>query len=269
MTLLSYGLYEQLKKRQWKAVALQGAGAALFLFLARPWWLGPLQRFIGGQNQAVYEGIFLYGQNYVWLAWPVLAAGALGAYGYIKRREHSLPIVFLTVSTLWVVLHLPFYNRMLLYVDAAFILFAAQWFAELTAARTRRAALAAVLLLCTAYLGVSCALHKTPLIAGSELDDIAVRQFPPGSFVVALSADDAPWLLGYLPAGVRLAAPGLFEDRHTYGQWSALWAGQAGSEFFSSYPRPLFLYSRSYAVPEPLVSCTKKQDGNFSEFACP
>jgi hypothetical protein len=269
LALGCFVLWEQIKKKQLWLVLLEVAAIALSLFVFRSVWLGPVHAFLGGQNQAVLEGVFLYGQSFIGVVWPFVIAAAIGIYFYVKNKQHPLLLIFFLVTVLWSVFHLPFYNRVLLFVDVGLILFTAYFFASSWLVPKVRLAVISLFLIVMSYNVLSFLARYQPLISSSEISEIEQRHFPPGSFVVALSANDAPWLLGYLPYGVRLSAPGLFEDRHTYGEWVAFWSGETDYTFFAGLPRPLYVYARSFEAPPGMQKCLREVSTNFSEVTCP
>jgi hypothetical protein len=269
VSLVAYFLYVYASGSRWKywIWVLGTAIAALVGF--RSTWLPWAQAVIRSPNQAVYEGIFLYGQNFWLLSLPLVCLGIAGAYSMLVKKKHAFLLVYLSICVLWVLCRLPFYNRILVYADAGFILCAAYFVAETARAQALRLWFAFVCIAAMVTISVWFNISRTPLIAPDEVQEIQSFKTSPGNFVVALSADDAPWLLGYLPSGVRLAAPGLFEDKHTLLEWQQLWSGTVGDSFFASLPRPLFLYSRSFPVPSGLQACVRQVSKNFSQVTCP
>jgi hypothetical protein len=112
-------------------------------------------------------------------------------------------------------------------------------------------------------------LQKLPFIYRNEINELQNFHSPTG-FILAVSANDAPWLLAFTH-GYRLGAPGLLEDPHTYPDWQNFWQGQNQRHFIASYPRPLYIYQRDWQLPKfNLSNCLKPLSPNFSEvdFTC-
>ncbi len=126
-----------------------------------------------------------------------------------------------------------------------------------------------IVLVFLAFRSFQFVMAKYPYISATEIAEIKTFNPPPG-FILAISADDAPWLDAYAQ-NQRLGAPGLLEDPHTYQEWLSFWQGQNQRQFIAHYPRPLYFYQRSWHLPNLDVGkCLMPLTQNFSQvnFEC-
>ena len=253
------------KKFWWLAGELVAAGAVTFALF--PHIRATIDQLINNNNYYVRTGLFLEGQNILLLLWPVILLALPGIWWHIRRRQHSLPIIFLAVSLLWFALKLPFYRRVLIYLDLGLICFAASFLGDVALRTTKLKIAAGIVMVFLIYTATGFAWAKYPLISPTEVEEL--RHFSGGGFILAVSANDAPWLAGYV-SHARLGAPGLLEDPHTYQEWLDFWQGRHQLHFISEYPRPLFFYERSYRLQGPLTKCLRQVSDNFFryDFSC-
>lgn len=267
-TIVLYFSIQLLKQKQYRrflmlAIGLATVAAALFygLHLQTLAW-----DLINNANTYVRDGLFLDGQNLAWLLWPYLLLAVPGLYLEIKNRQTGLMTIFTGLGLLWFGLRLPFYRRFLIYLDLSLIYYAARFLGNMHYGSWLKKIALAIVLGLLAWQAYSYIASRQPLISREEIAEI--KNFDrPGSFVLAVSAADAPWLLGY-SHDVRLGAPGLFEDYHTYQDWINFWSGQVNKEFLNTLPQPLFLYERSYHMQTPITQCLRPLSNNFFEFIC-
>lgn len=178
-------------------------------------------------------------------------------------------LFFLIINLLWVILKLPFHNRILLYVDLSMIYFAAYFLASVFSAKKYYRLVAISLLCLAAIFGLKYNFELDPLISVGQIKEI--REFTGQldyGFVLAVDSNDAPWLLGF-SQNVRLGAPGLFENFHSYEEWQKFWDGSGQQEFLSVYPRPLYVYERSDSVEGDGKICLSQVSQNFYQYICP
>lgn len=215
-------------------------------------------------NSYVRTGLFLERQNLFTLLWPYLLLALPGAYLYIKNKQPLILTVFTVVCGLWYIFHLPFYHRFLIYLDLSLIFYSAYFLGQQNFHTwLKKISLACVILFLT-WQAYNFASTKLPLISRSEIQEI--KNFnQPGAFILAVSADDAPWLLGFAQ-NARLGAPGLLEDPHTFEEWNMFWQNQNQINFISKYPRPLYFYQRSYRMQNGIDECFLRISENFYQY---
>jgi hypothetical protein len=220
----------------------------------------------------VQNGLFLPGINPLSLIWPVMLFALPGLYFYFKNKLHPLPIFFLAVSTFWILFSLPFYRRIYIYLDLSLIIFAGYFFSifttKISAHKNYKLFLSGIILSLVSLFvwQINFSLQKEPLISAAEVMEIKQFNQHPG-FILALSANDAPWLLAYA-GNYRLGAPGLLEDPQTFTDWQNFWHGLNQSEFLKRYPRPLYFYQRSWQILDFPPNCLKNISENFSVYTC-
>lgn len=225
-----------------------------------------LQSLLSFSNPAVTMGIFLDQYNFVTVTLPYLILAVTGFATALYRKHNPLFLIFFIVSFLWLLLGLPFYNRVFLYWDLSLILLSSYLVTAIKLPQRYLYSLMILVIIITAVITLIHLSHQQPLISREEIKEI--QNFTinhPGGFILALDSVDAPWLLAY-QRGVRLAAPGLFEDRHNHSQWLSFWQ-KPHPAFLAAYPPPLFIYHKSFPLP-PDFQCAQPLTKNFSHFIC-
>lgn len=285
LTIGMYFLWLMIKNKKWKLlITLSTLG-----FLAFGSWFfffnlkSIIYNLISHNNFYVRTGLFLPFDNPLKIVWPYLLLAIPGIIMYIKRKKNALPVIFTAVSLLWLIFQLPFHRRVWIYFDLSLIIFAAYFlsFAVQKTKLPKSAVIAAprtfygigvIVLVIVIFLGyrfTDFTLAKQPLILPSQVQEIKTFNYPPG-MILAISANDAPWLLAYTN-NFRLGAPGLLEDPHTYEEWLDFWQGKNQREFISKYPRPLYFYQRAYRLNfGEVVNCLRPVSANFSkvDYSC-
>ncbi len=250
LTLGLYLIWAQIKSKSYKTLIAIILGACLLL--AACYLLFPIKsiisNLINNNNYYVSTGLFLQGQDLFSLWWPTAFLALAGLIIYLKRKQQPLLPIFTGLCLVWLAFKLPFYRRILIYLDLAVICFAAYFLGQINYARKGMKIALCIIFIFLIYRQVTFILAKTPLIYQPEIAEIQNFNQPPG-FLLAVSADDAPWLLAY-SKNQRLGAPGLLEDPHTYNEWQDFWQGQNQRQFLSYYPRPLYFYERSWRLPQ-------------------
>lgn len=266
--LLIYGLFQEFKNRRFRrflgeiALLLLAAGL-IYYFQAQN-----IYNFLHGNN-AVSEGIFIEDQSAWLIIWPFLLVATFGAYRYIKDRQNIFLPLLAAISLIWIIFNLPFSHRIFIYLDISLIAFSAYGLGNIKYNTNLKKAALSIVLIFLFYQNINFTLAKAPLISPAEIQEIKdFRTNPPGQFVLATSAQDGPWLLGFAD-NIRLAAPGLFEDRFTFDQWEDFWHGLNRQELLWKYPRPLYIYERSYPLEGEITNCLKPLSQNFYQYTCP
>lgn len=256
--------------KKWVQLISLGATSIIAVVLSSSVWLPIANNLINNGNYFVETGLFLNNQNKWAMILPTLM---LAIYGIYSKRNSKIPksiSVMLVLSLVWYMFGLPFYQRMFLYFDLALIGFAALGIANIQLHyKAYTHTVLGVILGLIGVIAFGYSIQKHPYIDQAHINEIKTFKAPDGvvPFILISSADDAPWILGYTEK-VRLGAPGLFEDPHTKDEWENFWRGYKQQEFISKYPRPLYLYQKSYVVPGKVNECLKKVSENFYEYTC-
>lgn len=229
------------------------------------------QTAFGSVNADVLVGIFFHNKNIFAALLPITLLTLYGCVKLIKYKGvPTTSLLLASVSLGWILIRLPFFHRFYIYLDLGLLLLGAVSLATIWQNHKgfwlRTAVLAGLSVL---FLqNIQHVQNTPPLISQNEIQEISSFATPqPAPFVLATSAEDAPWLLGYLQ-GSRLAAPGLFEDTHSETAWQQFWLGIAQQQFLSSFPQPLYLYDRSFKLPGRINDCLRRVSENFSKFTC-
>lgn len=270
LTLLIYFTHQFIKQKKYKLLVF--GSSLITICLATSYTLLPIKsiisNLINNNNSYVRTGLFLENQNLFAIWWPFLALALPGIFLYLKNRRGILWPIFTTVCLLWVFFHLPFYRRIIIYLDIAVIYFSAHFLNQLNFRAWQVKTSIGLIFIFLLFSAQNFIRSRPVWISSPEIEEIKkFKTKTPGNFVLAVSANDAPWLLGF-GNEIRLTAPGLFEDRNTYEQWQTFWAGQNQKEFLWKYPRPLYFYQRSYKLSGEINNCLSQVSKNFFEYNC-
>lgn len=265
LTLLLYFVYELIRTKRFVGLTLGLGAAGTTAALARPHFEPVIQNFLSLSNAHVQTGIFLPGQNIALLLLPMFFLAALGAILYLREKPHAALPIFAGLLLVWIVLELPFYRRLWIYFELALILFAAYGLGNFTFGTKKLKTALVLLTLFFTLTSVTFVKAFNPLITSSELWEI--KNFKGDGHVLALSAADYPWLLGFKQQNRGLFAPGFFSDPHNLQEWQNFWSGKNQGDFFARYPKPLYIYERSYKASNS-VDCLKKISENFFLSSC-
>jgi hypothetical protein len=272
LTVFAYFLFNFIKTKPLKLAGLVILPSALTILLFFSKIKLSIFSLFNPNSDVVQNGLFLPGINPLSLIWPVMLFALPGLYFYFKNKLHPLPIFFLAVSTFWILFSLPFYRRIYIYLDLSLIIFAGYFFSifttKISAHKNYKLFLSGIILSLVSLFvwQINFSLQKEPLISAAEVMEIKQFNQHPG-FILALSANDAPWLLAYA-GNYRLGAPGLLEDPQTFTDWQNFWHGLNQSEFLKRYPRPLYFYQRSWQILDFPPNCLKNISENFSVYTC-
>lgn len=268
--LISVGIYIfflQIKQKKWRIIIGELLMAAAAVIAWTQFYHFIAENLLYNKNAFVREGLFLNSYNIIALWWPMLLLAVPGAVLFIKHKQKHLLPIFTAVTLLWIILQLPFYRRMLIYLDVAVILYAAYFLGSINYKPLARKLALAIVLIFLGFQAASFIFSHEVLITPAEINEIKNFNQPAG-FVLAPSANDAAALLGFL-RNQRLGSAGLFEDPHTYQEWRDFWQGKNREQFLAAYPRPLYFYQRSYRAPSQTQNCLAPLSENFSLYTCP
>ncbi len=219
-------------------------------------------------NPAAYQGIFLDPWYYLQRQWPIIISAIFGLIIFYRKNYSSSFSTLLIISFLWICCFMPFNQRVVLYFDLAAIFFASFALTQIPKKYYLNILIPGIIILYSVgawWLQIN---SNPPLITEAEI--IEIENFKPqtsGGFLLAIDANDAPWLLGYAN-NLRLGAPGLFEDKHNQEAWEKFWDNQNPIEFLNTFPQPLFIYSRSSIIPETAYPCLSQLSQNIWEYDC-
>lgn len=270
LTIGTYGILYVMQHKRWKLLWLLVFAIGSFVGLFHSFVNHAWQTLFTPSNSSVAEGIFPIGTNSILTLAPIIALAIYGAKTFFKQKPLHIMLVFTVLCAAWIVLRLPFFYRIYIYLDLGLLLLGSIGIATLWTQFKNVACKRALIALSIALfaLNIRSTSQTTPLISGAEIKEISSFSTPNTvPFVLGVSADDAPWLLAYL-TNSRLAAPGLFEDIHSESQWQQFWFGSEQQAFLSSFPTPLYVYDRSFRLTGPITHCLTRVSNYFSKFTC-
>lgn len=265
--LLSFGgylFYILAREKKFLLLSAIGLAAAAALISFDEQILRIISILFSYKNERVMRGIFLENHNLALTFLPYLLIAAPGLIRCVKRKEHLIWLVLVCLLIIWIILKLPFYRRLLLYLELTLVFFSSYfWAGWLTKKKVMIGAIVSILLL--TMIHVKFVFAKKPLISEGEIQE--VKNFRKIGFILSTSAADVPWLLGYAENN-QVAGPGLFASPQTLEDWQMFWSGENQKEFLSSYPRPVYLYTRHYLPSNLLPDCLQKYSQNFYQIIC-
>lgn len=279
----AYLVYFQILTKKFKILLLEILGGGAAAFFAWHYFYGQeiINKIFTAHNPYAREGIFLGAYGLWGVLWPFWVLAIIGAFFYIKNKQHPMPVILAAITVVWIIFQLPFYRRAVIYLDLACTIFIAYVlsvpllasYRTVLERRINRGNLikyifAMIIIACLGFYTFRYLSHEPPLVTAAQVNEIKNFQTKnPGDFVLAVDANDAPWLLGFLRDS-RLAGPGLFEDRSTYQEWNGFWTGKNQTQFLWRYPRPLYIYQNRYIIPGPIADCFVPISERFSEYVC-
>lgn len=214
------------------------------------------------------SGYFISPKQYLVFYWPVLLFGAYGFFLSIKNKTHAAVNSLFIVSCLWVSLTLPFYKRILPFMDLASIILASYWLNEQMISRKKRWIIFTLLITASLMAGIYTKQELIKRFTREQIEEIKLfSKLHQDGFVVTPNTEYASILLGNLDGKIRLSAPGLFEEVKNRNQWDSFFDNVYTIEFFEPFPKPLFLYG-NHNYNDDVIKCLKPVSVNFQEFLC-
>lgn len=270
LTICAYSALYMVQRKRWRLLGLSslvlGLGARLFHSTANQVW----HMLFNPSNSSVAEGIFPINPHMVIVLVSIIALAIYGCKTLLKQNRLQIIMLFTGLCAAWILLRLPFFHRIYIYLDLGLLILSSVGLVICWTKLKNNIAKGALIILGVVLFSVNIytVTQTVPFISKSEMQEISsFSPSEPAPFVLAVSADDAPWLLGYLQ-NARLAAPGLFEDTHSESDWQKFWLGEEQQTFLSSFPKPLYIYDRSFKLPGPITHCLTKITPNFSTYTC-
>lgn len=203
------------------------------------------------------EGSFISLDQYLALSFIILPL-ALLSFCFLRTRQNILFYIFGT-SASFVIFHLYFYKRVLIYFDIMAVMLAGIAFATIFQKfwydSIYRYAMVG-LLIALLFIALQFAKNQQPMVTEMELQEIInLQNTKRNATVITLSSYYGPWIYGFSKRDT--IAPGLFEDHWNHEQWKKFWFTnnqEVRSNMLSRLPRPLYIFegkqSSSASLPK-------------------
>lgn len=268
LALTPYYVFSPFKK---KALILVGLAVAGVIFLFGLNGFNYIQQLL---NSNVQNGLFLSLVEYLKYSWYLIPGAAWGVYISLKSKTNLVWLGLLITCVVFIIFQLTFHQRLLLYADLGLIYFNALALSTLKTTHNYHKYLSVLIVIIALFSFIQFTKDYTvPQISEAEITEIqkfsALNQ---GAFVLALSAQDATWLLANLNGNIRLASPGLFEDKYSLTSWQNFWSNPKDQIFLNGFPTPLYLYQKSTIFyPEQQSQpweCLQKISDHFYKYTC-
>ncbi len=220
-------------------------------------------------------GIFVTQTEYLLWSAPLLVLSILGISRLFSlKKQKFLLIAGLLAPLIFVVFHLPFYNRVYPFLDIFLIIPAAlgiETIIDFISIRTRKLLMPVICLVFLIYaLPISYLLTaQTPLV-NTEIQEAlpALTELPQKSVIIT-SPSLLPWVQGW--SLIPVYAPGNLKEPHSINDWSRYWSHQDVAfekEFLSSFPHPLYMFAGPMDMRYLPQCVTKMSPHLFSVETC-
>lgn len=195
-------------------------------------------------------GIFVTQNEYLLWSLPLIALVILGGTRFFAiAKQKPILAAALLVPFAFAAFHLPFYNRIYVFLDLFLIIPAGlgvEVITDLIPVHARKFLMpmagcvflvASVPLLYLMYI-------QAPLIDASTQEALPMLSTLPPQSAIITSPALLPWVQGWSSALVY--APGNLKEPHPLSDWDQYWAHQNPQferAFLSSFPRPLYVFA--------------------------
>lgn len=248
-----------------------------YLFLVFSVWLAVFILLHGGFYlgtglKSLSTSIFLTKKEFLFLAFPFIILAVFGIEDFLNRRVLSPLFAYATVTTVFPILSWPFYERVFLFLDIAFIIIASlgvsKIFQEIRHNPTSYIKISLGLVFVVAFawitlnLGFQINNRRAPLTKTEMKEIHAVSQIIPREASVLTSAIYAPWIQGWTLS--RIFAPTILNDRFTKEQWLSFWRAENVPylyAFLKQFPQPLYLFLDRFQQEKLLPLLSNCLDG--------
>jgi hypothetical protein len=220
-------------------------------------------------------GVLFSQETYLLYSVPLIAFAVLGCMRFFPlARKNPLLMAALGVPLMFAIFHLPFYNRVYVFLDLFLVVPAAlgiESASQLAALRLRLSArlLAPVLLLLSFTPLFFVMRDQAPAIEpGMQQLLPALSALPEGSAVIT-SPRLLPWVQGWSLAHVY--APGNLKEPHPLSEWSVYFAHRdSGFErgFLASFPEPTFVIASPREIEYRPACATEVRPYLYSLASC-
>jgi hypothetical protein len=257
-------LVNQPTKYRWLLIAILTTALLAFLFLFNGYeYLSRLAQ------SSVSSGIFIKPTEYLIYSWYLLLLAGWGVYQSYKQKLEIHWLVMLIVCVAVILAQGLFYQRLIFFVDLALLFFSALTIHYWKLPNVQKIIVVIVVGFVAAWNLHSFTSRIEPRISSEQIAEIQkFSEQNQGAFILAISAQDGPWLLANLGGNIRLAAPGLFEDKHTAEEWKNYWINPRDQDFLHELPRPLYLYQRSSVVYQEPWTCLEQTSEHLYKYVC-
>lgn len=220
-------------------------------------------------------GIFLTQSEYIFWSMPVIILTFIGAQKFFKlNKEYPVLLATIAVPLLFIVFHLPFYNRIYIFADMFLIIPAAYGIERIFNVRTRliqNFGGRVMYLICGIYCSILLYAVKTqtPLIDVNTQQSLTNLTLLPAKSSIITSPSLLPWVQGWSTS--KVYAPGNLKEPHSLSDWSMYWTHQNPhfeKEFLSSFPKPTYVFIGN-TEKQYQPDCAKEMSKNlYSLEAC-
>jgi len=206
-----------------------------------------LQGFIQpGEGAGTFINFFIYQFSVL----PYLPFALLGLFYFIRKRDFNILVIWAVLNLLIVYFQFFFFNRFIIFLDAALIIMASVGFGVIIKHKKRLGSILLIALIISAgVLAFKESINTNPLIDSEELSLIqSLNKTEANAFVMSTDSYYSPWVLGY--SNRRTIAPGLFDyDTNNYEEWYKFWTTNETdytNQFLYIYQKPLYLFIGKY-----------------------
>lgn len=197
-------------------------------------------------NANIGAGTFISFFTYQFSSLSYLPLALLGFLVILKRRDFNLFFLWFLITGIIVYFRLVFFDRFIIHLDIAMIIFASIGIVELLKQNKRYGTVIIIILFFSSILMMNQnIIYEKPLISEKELN--VIKQFnnvENDAYVMSISSYYSPWILGY--SGRSTIAPGLFgHNNWNYSEWNKFWGTdkkETAINMLDVYEKPLYIY---------------------------
>ncbi len=244
-----------------------------FVFIITQWPIH-LNHFLNAEAIFLNTGEFLRLNAFLF---PLALIGLLFNYQEIRK---SILLPFALIALSFPIFTLPFYQRILPFVDLVILIFAGigiKTLIQYAAGQSRFYkififTLIGWLVLATFIQTTAQIKNLRPLVSKEAIKQLELLNvILPKNANILTSTDLAPWVYGW--STYKIFAPGLLNNLYNEPAWQKFWS-TAGKEkrveFLSVYPKPLYFFIDENSLPtfSPSPECVGKLSEFIYEYKC-
>ncbi|PJC45007.1 hypothetical protein CO038_00765 [Candidatus Pacearchaeota archaeon CG_4_9_14_0_2_um_filter_39_13] len=278
---ISYFLYALIqpyknKEYNWKKLRTNIIFGIIILAIAGFFYLGDFSPAVTSIISPVISsftspgespGTFIDLTAYQFIILAYLPFSLLGLFLALKSRKLVFLSIWAIANAIIVIFQFFFFNRFIIHLDIAAIIFAGLGFSALIEKRKKLGLIVmAILMVSLAVISFQQSLDAEPVISPQSLD--LIKQIPElteeKAYVMSITKQYSPWILAYSER--KTIAPGLFDyDLWEYEEWEEFWSSpskERTTELMKEYEKPIYLFAGTRNYNNSCFSVFAEENGN-------
>lgn len=191
-------------------------------------------------------GTFITFFSYQFVVLTYLPFALIGLFYSVKKKNFNVITMWAILSLIIVYFQFFFFNRFIIHLDIALIVFSGVGFSILI--KEKKAVgigIAIIMLASLVVVNYSEAQNAKPLINQSELNLIQGLGNRINGSLMVISSEYSPWVIGYSELeGKNIIAPGMFDTNvWDKNEWKIFWDGKNVEILMDDYPGDVYLFA--------------------------